>query len=256
MIGRNKRGIRRASTRARLAVAAAVLVGGGAAAAVGVAVSNHGAVNAASAGYYSHHELSETHAMSDAMQWWHKSPSTSLSLISQMTPMRNVSMTPWHNHTLVLQRGTVVGAMRNAFVIKSTNRMFEIWHVNGGTAFLNVGGTSMGMNAMTGGGTSMVMPGNMHMNMGAKKLAAGDIVFIFGEKVHNQLVAQLVLFAAPTKVMPTTTPTATPSMTATSTVTPTATPTSTATSTATATPTSTATVAPTGTSMTFSGLKS
>jgi hypothetical protein len=31
MIGRNKRGIRRASTRVRLAVAAAVLVGGGAA---------------------------------------------------------------------------------------------------------------------------------------------------------------------------------------------------------------------------------
>ena len=219
MIGRNKRGIRRASTRVRLAVAAAVLVGGGAAGVAAVAASHNTPVNAASAGYYrhSHTPLSETHAMSDAMSWWHKSPSMSLNLISQMTPMRNVSMTPWHSHMLVLQRGTVVGATRTEFVIKSSNRQFEIWHANRGTAFLNVGGSSMGMNAMTGGGTSMAMPGQMHMNVGAKKLVAGDIVFIFGQRVHGELVAQLVLFVAPVKV--TTTPTATPSMTATPTMT-------------------------------------
>ena len=59
----------------------------------------------------------------------------------------------------------------------------------------------------------MAMPSHMHMNMGAKTLAKGDLVFIFGERVHGKLVAQLVLFVAPMKV--TTTPTATPSMTAT-----------------------------------------
>ena len=69
MIGRNKRGIRRASTRVRLAVAAAVLVGGGAAGVAAVAASHNTPVNAASAGYYrhSHTPLSETHAMSAAM---------------------------------------------------------------------------------------------------------------------------------------------------------------------------------------------
>ena len=217
MIGRNKRGIRRASTRVRLAVAAAVLVGGGAAGVAAVAASHNGPVNAASAGYYrhAHTPLSETHAMSDAMSWWHKSPSMSLNLISQMTPMRNVSMTPWHNHTIVLQRGTVVGAVRNEFVIKSSNHQFELWFVNHGTKFLNVGPSSMGMAAMTGG--TMAMPNHMRMNMGARTLAQGDLVFIFGERVHGELVAQLVLFVAPVKV--TTTPTATPSMTATPTMT-------------------------------------
>lgn len=237
MIGRNTRGIRRASSmRVRLAVAAAVLVGGGAA---GVAVvANHGGpVTAASAGYYSHSQLSESHAMSAAMGWWNKSSQTSLSLISRMQPMHNVSTTQWHRHTLVVQRGTVVGATRNEFVIKSSNHQFEIWHVNRGTALLNVGGSTMGMNAMTGGG-SMSMPRHMHWNIGAKKLAMGDTVFIFGEKVHNELVAQLVLFVAPMKV--TATPTVTPSMTTSPTMT--------------AAPTPTATVAPSATSsVKFSG---
>ncbi len=67
MIGRNKRGIRRASTRVRLAVAAAVLVGGGAAGVAAVAASHNAPVNAASAGYYRATSLSETHAMSAAM---------------------------------------------------------------------------------------------------------------------------------------------------------------------------------------------
>ncbi len=149
--------------------------------------------------------------MSAAMSTWNRSPQTSLSLISQMTPMRTVSMMPWHNHTIALQRGTVVAAVRKEFVIKSSNHQFEVWFVNHGTKFLNVGPSSMGMAAMTGG--TMAMPNNMHMNMGAKTLAQGDLVFIFGERVHGELVAQLVLFVAPMKV--TTTPTATPSMTAT-----------------------------------------
>jgi hypothetical protein len=236
MIGRNKRGIRRASTRVRLAVAAAVLVGGGAAGVVAVAANHNGPVNAASAGYYTH-TLSETHAMSDAMNWWSKSPQTSLGLISKMTPMRTVSMMPFHNHTIALQRGTVITATRDAFVIKSSNRQIELWFVNHGTQFLNVGSSSMGMTAMTGG--TMAMPSHMKMNTKTKTLAKGDLVFIFGERVHGELIAQLVLFVAPTKVTTTPTPTATPSMTATATATPTATPT--ATGTATATPSTTST---------------
>jgi len=238
MIGRNKRGLRRATSRVRLAVAAAVLVGGGAAGVVAVTANHNGPVDAASAGYYTH-SLSETHAMSDAMNWWSKSPQTSLSLISKMTPMRTVSMMPFHNHTIALQRGTVIAATRDAFVIKSSNRQLELWYVNHGTQFLNVGSSSMGMTAMTGG--TMAMPSHTKMNMKTKTLAKGDLVFIFGERVHGNLIAQLVLFVAPVKVTTTPTPTATPSMTTspTTTATPTATPTTTATGTATPSMTST-----------------
>ena len=220
MIGRNKRGIRGTSTRVRLAVAAAVLVGGGAAAVVGVAASHGSSPTAASsAGYYTS-TLSESHAMSDAMNIWNKSPQTSLSLIARMTPMSNTSATNFHSHTLELQRGTVVAEERNAFVIKSANHQLELWNVGKGTKFLNVFGNNMGMNALTGNGNSMSMPNHTSWSKGARVLNRGDLVFIFGEKVHGQLVAQLVLFVAPLKVTTTPTPTVAPSMTATSTTVP------------------------------------
>lgn len=226
MIGRNTRGIRRASSmRVRLAVAAAVLVGGGAAG-VAVVASHSGPVTAASAGYYSQSQLSESHAMSAAMNSWNKSQQNALSLISRMQPMHTFSMTQFHTHTLALQRGTVKAAIKNEFVIKSSNHQLELWFVNHGTKFLNVGGSAMGMNAMTGG-NSMAMPSHMAMNKGAKVLAKGDLVFIFGEKVHGKLLAQLVLFVAPMKVTATPTPSMTTSPTATAK--PTATPTATST---------------------------
>ena len=59
--------------------------------------------------------------------------------------MRTFNMTAWHTHTLALQRGTVIAAARNAFVIKSTNHSSQLWYVNHGTKFLNVGGSRVGM---------------------------------------------------------------------------------------------------------------
>jgi hypothetical protein len=241
MTSRSKRGIRRASIRLRLAIAGAVLVGGGAAGVVAVAASHNGALAAQSAGY-SHQALSETQALSSAMNGWNKSPSKSLTTLTQMTPMRTFDTMRFHAHTLAVQRGTVVAAARNAFVIKSSNRKLELWYVNHGTKFLNVGGSQVGMRAMTGG--TMSMPGNMRMNMKTKALTRGDLVFIFGQRLKGKLVAQLVLFVAPVKVTPK--PTATPSMTAT--------PTMPATPTTPATPSMTAT--PTGTAPAFSGTNS
>lgn len=194
MISRSKRGIRRASTRIRLAVAAAVLVVGGAAGVVAVAANHSGPVDAASAGY-SHHTPSTQELLSSAMNSWNKSPSQSLSTLTQMQKMQNFETMAWHTHTIAIQRGTVLLAEKNAFVIKSANHQIELWHVNGGTKFLNVGPSNVGMRAMTGG--TMSMPGNMQMNMRAKVLAAGDFVFIFGLKVNGVLHAQLVLFVAP-----------------------------------------------------------
>src|ERR1700761_6336736 len=210
MISRNKRGIRRAPTRIRLAVAAAVLVAGGAVGVVAVA-ANHGggAVAAASAGD-SHKTPPTQQLLASAMNSWNKSPSKSLSTLTQMQQMKNFETMAWHTHTLALQRGTVLIAERNAFVIKSANHQLELWNVNKGTKFFNVGPTNVGMRAMTGG--TMSIPGNMQMNMRANVLAKGDFVFIFGEKVNGVLHAQLVLFVAPLKVRPA--PTATPSMTA------------------------------------------
>ena len=224
MIGRNKRGIRRASTRVRLAVAAAVLVGGGAAGVVALAANHSGPVSAQSAGY-SRHALSETQALSSAMNGWNRSPDSSIRTLTQMTPMRTFNMMPWHTHTIALQRGIVVAAVRHEFVIKSSNHQLQLWFVNHGTKIVNVGSNPTGINAMTGG--TMAMPSQMAMNMRTRALAKGDLVFIFGERVHGKLLAQLVLFVAPMKVTPTTTPTATPSMTTSPTMT--ATPTTTAT---------------------------
>src|SRR6185437_389795 len=163
---------------------------------------------------YSHRTLSETQALSSAMNGWNHSQTRSLTTLTQMTPMRTFDMRSWHRHTIALQRGTVVAAVRNAFVIKSTNHQLELWYVNRGTKFFNVGASSVGMRAMTGG--TMAMPGHMRMNTKTKVLARGDFVFIFGERIKGKLVAQLVLFAAPVKVTPK--PTATPSMTATPTM--------------------------------------
>ena len=64
------------------------------------------------------------------------------------------------------------------------------------TRTLNVGGTSTGMSAMTGG--TMQVPSGWDMNMTVKGIAKGDLVFVFGEREHHTLKAQLVLFAAPT----------------------------------------------------------
>ena len=228
MIGRNKRGIRRASMRIRLGVAAAVLVGGGAAGVVAV-VASHSNATAQSAGYTTsmgfRQSLSETQALSSAMNGWNKNPNQSIRTLTQMTPMRTFNMMPWHTHTIALQRGTVVAAVRDEFVIKSSNHQLELWYVNHGTKIVNVGSNPTGITAMTGG--TMAMPSHMTMNMRTRTLAKGDLVFIFGERVHGNLIAQLVLFVAPTKVTPTATPSMTTSPTMTATPTTTAKPTTT-----------------------------
>jgi hypothetical protein len=255
----SKRGIRRASVRARLAVAAAVLAGGGAAGAVAVAVSHSGTATAEAAGYYqtSGRTLSYTTAMSSAVSGWSRSPSTSLMTISHMKPVTSYWTQSWHRAVIFIQRGTVVAAGRGEFVVRSANGSFEIWHVNRATRTLNVGSSSTGMSAMTGGTTRV--PHGWIMNMKVKGIAKGDLVFVFGERENHTLKAQLVLFAAPamtarpavTPAARATTPMATPTN-------PMATPTTRMATPATsmATPTGTMTapaVMPTGTAVTFSG---
>jgi hypothetical protein len=228
----NRRGIRRASIRVRLAVAAAVVAAGGAAGVVALSASHSGATNAESAGYYqtSGRTLSYTSAMSSAVKGWGKSPGTSLTAISHMKPVTNYWTQSWHRATIFIQRGTVVAVARGEFAVKSAKGTIEIWHTNGKTATQNVGATSTGMSAMTGGTTKV--PSQWNMNTKVNGIAKGDLVFVFGERENHTLKAQLVLFAAPTTT--TTTPTAT-------------------TPTATMPATTAPAVAPTGTAPTISG---
>ena len=209
----SKRGMRGMSMRVRVAVAATVLAGSGAAAVVALSASHSGTVNAESAGFIRHgsQPLSYTSAISSAMKTWDTSPSTSLRTLSHMQQINNYWVQSWHHHTLFFQRGRVVAVGRHAIVVRSANGKLELWQISGKTAILNVGGTSIGMSAMTGGSVNMRMPSWWTMDVNTKRLAKGDLVFVFGELQHHTLKAQLVLFAAPmqTTVAPTVTPTAT-----------------------------------------------
>lgn len=193
----SKRGMRGMSMRVRVAAAAAVLAGGGAAGAVVLSAGHDSAVTAQSAGYIqSSPTLSYTSAISSAMKTWDTSPSTSLRTLSHMQQINNYWTQSWHHHTLFFQRGKVVAVGWHAFVVRSANGMFEVWHTSGGTAILNVGGTSMGMSAMTGGSANMRVPSWWDMDTKTRGLAVGDFVFVFGERDGRTLKAQLVLFAA------------------------------------------------------------
>jgi hypothetical protein len=205
----SRRGMRGMSMRARVAVAAAVLAGGGAAGTVALSAGHGSAVTAESAGFVqSSRTLSYTSAISSAMKTWDTSPSTSLRTISHMQQINNYWTQSWHHVTLFFQRGTVVGTGRHEFAVRSADGMLEVWHTSGKTAILNVGGTSTGMSAMTGGSVNMRVPSWWTMNTGTRGLAKGDLVFVFGEREGHTLKAQLVLFAAPTVTAPMATPTA------------------------------------------------
>jgi hypothetical protein len=195
----SKRGMRGMSMRVRVGVAAAVLATGGAAGAVVLSTGHGSAVNAESAGFIqSTRTLSYTSAISSAMKTWDTSPSTSLRTLSHMQQINNYWTQSWHHVTLFFQRGKVVAVGKNEFAVRSANGKLEVWHISGKTAVLNVGGTSMGMTAMTGDSANMRVPSWWVMDTKTRGLAKGDFVFVFGERQGQTLKAQLVLFAAPT----------------------------------------------------------
>lgn len=212
----SKRGIRGVSLRMSLAAAAVVLAGGTTAALVAVGASHGGTETVESAGFSqaSGRTMSYTSALSSAVKDWSKSPSTSLTTISDMKPVTSYWSQSWHRAIIVIQRGTVVAVGKNEFTVKSANGTIKMWNVNGATKTKNVGGTATGMSAMAGG--TMKVPSRWTMNTRVTRIAKGDLVFVYGERVGRTLKAQLVLFAAPatTNRMPMATPTAKPTVTA------------------------------------------
>ncbi|HLH83148.1 MAG TPA: hypothetical protein VKV38_07780 [Trebonia sp.] len=161
MIGRNRRGNRQASMRARVGIATAVLVGGSAVGVAAVAAASHGSATATaqSAGFTHNinhrigefnHRISEQAALSSALSTWGTSRQKSLTMLTEMQPMSAFSQV-WQHHTqLAVQRGTVVLATRKFLLVRSKNGDLHLWWITGGTKFFNVSNSQSGWAAMTG----------------------------------------------------------------------------------------------------------
>jgi hypothetical protein len=171
MINRNMRGIRSVGVKARLAVAAAVLVGGGAAGVVAVA-ANHGgstaAATAESAGYTSslNSSVRETQVLDEALNSWNKSQqSTAIDQVAELTQFRSfVQVTLHHHATLDAQRGIVVLATKKFLVVRSSNGSLHLWWLSKATGIKNVDASTTGWTAVTGShsaATAAMTTGNM-----------------------------------------------------------------------------------------------
>ena len=166
MIDRSKRGIRSVGVKARLAVAAAVLVGGSA---VGVvALANHGdsATTAASAGFTtsSHHTISEQQAITDALDSWSSSQSKAIAVLAELTQLRSFVQLQVHHTTIAAQRGIVVLATKKFLVVKSSNGSLHLWWLSKATGVKDVDATTTGWTALTGShwaATAAMTNGNM-----------------------------------------------------------------------------------------------
>ena len=148
---------RRAKMKARIGIAAAVLVGGGAIGAVAVASSGHsGSTNAQSAGFSSHHRQSMPMSMAlssalTALQGGQQG--RALTSLAQMAPMRNFTQTRHHHATMAMQRGIVELATRRFLVVKSANGTVQLWWIRG-ARIVNATSTTTAMTAMTGSTTA------------------------------------------------------------------------------------------------------
>jgi hypothetical protein len=166
MIDRSKRGIRSVGVKARLAVAAAVLVGGSAAGAVALA-ANHGGANATtadSAGFIrSSHQFSEQTVLTDAVDSRGSSQSRTLALLAELTQLRSFVQLQVHHTTIAAQRGIVVLATKKFLVVESANGSLHLWWWNQATEFKDVDATMTGMSALTGShmAATAAMTGNM-----------------------------------------------------------------------------------------------
>jgi hypothetical protein len=177
MIDRNRRGISSAGKRARVAIAAAVLVGGSAAGVVALSANHSGATTAQSAGFATSNRymINDTTALTEAFSQWTKSPAKSLTTLTKMKPMGSFIEVRVHGTIFAAQRGIVVLATKKFLVVKSAHGGgLHLWWLGRTTHFKNVSATASGMAAMTGSttATSVAMAtGNM---MPAATLLAGS----------------------------------------------------------------------------------
>jgi hypothetical protein len=147
------RGIRQASMKARLGIAAVMLAGGGAIGAVAVAAGSHSAPAAAqSAGYTLNFRqpVSQQQALSSALSTWATSQQKSLTTLARMAPVKNFATVRKGHTVFAVQRGVVALATKHWLLVKSSNGALHLWLLNGKTQVKNVAGNAMGTAAMTG----------------------------------------------------------------------------------------------------------
>ncbi len=158
MIGRNRRGNRQASMKARIGIATAVLVGGSAVGVAAVAAASHGSAptKAQSAGFELnfHHAISEQTALSSALSTWGASQQKSLTTLTRMQSMPTFSQAWQHRTEFAAQRGVVVLATKKFLLVKSKNGALHLWWLTGGTKVFNVSNSQTGWAAMTGSTTA------------------------------------------------------------------------------------------------------
>ena len=156
MMSRNRRnpaGSRRSNLKARLGIAAAVVVGGGAIGAVAVATTSQPSVTAAqSAGYSKHYSLygNQANDLSAGLSDFSWSHARAFSYFSHLANT-NRETEMWRGHSkLAFERGTVVLATKKFVLIRAANGSFNVWFLSGGTKVTNVAASMTGTTALTG----------------------------------------------------------------------------------------------------------
>ena len=146
MMARDRR-YGKGSTKTRVGIATAVLVGGAVAAAA--VVAGHGAAPAATSAAYASRYGNEGTMISSALNSWSWSRQSSYSQLAQVTQARQFSQTTHQGKVLAVQRGIVVLAMKKFLILRSANGSLHLWLLSGNTHFQNVSTTTAGTQALT-----------------------------------------------------------------------------------------------------------
>jgi hypothetical protein len=146
MMARDRR-YGKSTTKTRVGIATAVLVGGAVAAAA--VVASHGAVPTATSAAYASRSGNEGTVISSAMSSWNSSRQSSYSQLAQLTQARQFSQTTHQGKMLAVQRGIVVLATKKFLIVKSANGPLRLWLLSGNTHFQNVSATTAGTRALT-----------------------------------------------------------------------------------------------------------
>jgi hypothetical protein len=169
MMGRNRRhpgGRQGSKLKARLGIAAAVVVGSGAIGAVAVATTSHPSVTKAeSAGYTSSYSnwANQGNVLNVGLSDSSWSQSRELAMFSHLRSSSHLTQM-WHSHSLLaFERGRVVLATKNFVVVRSASGKLNVWWLSHGTKVTNVAASRTGTMALTGSGwaTSAAMSGQM-----------------------------------------------------------------------------------------------
>jgi hypothetical protein len=138
----------KSTTRTRVGIATAILVGGAVAAGAALA-ANHGAAATATSAAYSSRAGNEGTVLSSVMSNWNGSRQSSYNQLAQLTQARQFSQAKHRGKMVAIQRGIVVLATRKFLILQSSNGSLHLWLLSGATTFQNVSNTMAGTQALT-----------------------------------------------------------------------------------------------------------